>query len=180
MKIKTAPAAVSLYLNVTGTIFFTSGFVSVICGLYWKRANPLGGYLALRQCAASAITPFFFLHWNENVTGLASFGLATCGFFAGSAIGGLRTHGRKFGLSANPSGERGEILGNILNALLAHSRRLLRAHNDCSDRKGRPRLPRDAVPIATAKSSPLMEAHSRSLNGRGRNRQCEPLRVSPC
>jgi len=45
----------------------------------------------MRQCAANAIIPFFFLHWNENVTGLASFGLATCGFFAGSATGGLRT-----------------------------------------------------------------------------------------
>jgi SSS family solute:Na+ symporter len=77
---------VYLYLNITGTIFLAGAFVSVVGGLYWKRASTLGGYLAMLMGAAGAIIPFFFLHWNENVTGFAAFGLATVGFCAGSLI----------------------------------------------------------------------------------------------
>jgi solute:Na+ symporter, SSS family len=83
----TPPGAVYLYLNITGTIFLAGAFVTVIGGLYWKRASTLGGYLAMVLGAAGAIVPFFFLHWNENVTGFASFGLAACGFLAGSLMG---------------------------------------------------------------------------------------------
>ena len=56
----TPPGAVYLYLNITGTIFLAGGFASVIGGLYWKRANILGGYLAMILGAAGAIVPFFF------------------------------------------------------------------------------------------------------------------------
>jgi len=87
------PGAVYLYLNITGTIFLAGAFVTVIGGLYWKRAGVLGGYLAMVLGAAGAIIPFFFLHWNENITGFASFGLAACGFIAGSLIGGPSGHG---------------------------------------------------------------------------------------
>jgi SSS family solute:Na+ symporter len=84
----TPPGAVYLYLNITGTIFLAGAFVSVVGGLYWKRSSTLGGYLAMLMGAAGAIIPFFFLHWNENVTGFAAFGLAACGFCAGSLIKG--------------------------------------------------------------------------------------------
>lgn len=80
----TPPGAVYLYLNITGTIFLAGGFVSVVGGLYWKRANTLAGYLAMILGAAGAIVPFFFLHWNENVTGFMAFGLAACGFLLGA------------------------------------------------------------------------------------------------
>lgn len=80
----TPPGAVYLYLNITGTIFLAGAFVSVVGGLYWKRANTLAGYLAMILGAAGAIVPFFFLHWNENVTGFMSFGLAACGFLLGA------------------------------------------------------------------------------------------------
>jgi solute:Na+ symporter, SSS family len=83
----TPPGAVYLYLNITGTIFLAGAFVSVVGGLYWKRANTLAGYLAMILGAAGAIVPFFFLHWNENVTGFMSFGLAACGFLLGSFAG---------------------------------------------------------------------------------------------
>lgn len=83
----TPPGAVYLYLNITGTIFLAGGFVAVVGGLYWKHASTLGGYLAMLLGAAGAIIPFFFLHWNENVTGFASFGLAACGFLFGSLMG---------------------------------------------------------------------------------------------
>jgi solute:Na+ symporter, SSS family len=98
----TPPGAVYLYLNITGTIFLAGAFVSVVGGLYWKRSSTLGGYLAMLMGAAGAIIPFFFLHWNENVTGFAAFGLATVGFCAGSLIG--RPSSRNQGVSAAPNG----------------------------------------------------------------------------
>jgi hypothetical protein len=38
--------------------------------------------------AAGAIVPFFFLHWNENVTGFMAFGLAASGLLIGSFLKG--------------------------------------------------------------------------------------------
>src|SRR5713226_4217954 len=60
----TPPGAVYLYLNITGTIFLAGAFVSVVGGLYWKRANTTGGYLAMLMGAVGAIVPFFFLRWS--------------------------------------------------------------------------------------------------------------------
>lgn len=83
----TPPGAVYLYLNITGTIFLAGAFVCVVGGLYGKRVNTTGGYLAMLMGAAGAIIPFFFLHWSENVTGFAAFGLAATGLVVGSLIG---------------------------------------------------------------------------------------------
>jgi solute:Na+ symporter, SSS family len=80
------PGAVYLYLNITGTIFLAGAFVCVIGGLYWKRANTAGGYAAMLLGAAGAIIPYFFLHWGENITGFAAFGLATVGLVSGSLL----------------------------------------------------------------------------------------------
>src|SRR5215475_14273270 len=80
----TPPGAVYLYLNITGTSFLAGTFVSVIGGLYWKRASTAGAYLAMLMGAAGAIIPFFFLHWNENITGFCAFGLAALGLTLGS------------------------------------------------------------------------------------------------
>jgi solute:Na+ symporter, SSS family len=82
----TPPGAVYLYLNITGTIFLAGAFVCVVGGLYWKRANTAGGYLAMLMGAIGAIVPFFFLRWSENVTGFIAFGLAAFGLVAGSLI----------------------------------------------------------------------------------------------
>ena len=86
----TPPGAVYLYLNITGTIFLAGAFASVIGGLYWKRANTLGGYLAMIMGAAGAMIPFFFLHWSEKAAGFAAFGLAAAGLVIGSLIGPKR------------------------------------------------------------------------------------------
>ena len=83
----TPPGAVYLYLNITGTIYLAGTFICVIGGLYWKRANTAGGYLAMLMGAAGAIVPFFFLHWSENITGFAAFGLAALGLVLGSLRG---------------------------------------------------------------------------------------------
>src|SRR5205085_10927993 len=56
----TPPGAVYLYLNITGTIFLAGAFVCVLGGLYWRRANTTGGYLAMGLGAAGAIIPYFF------------------------------------------------------------------------------------------------------------------------
>jgi SSS family solute:Na+ symporter len=83
----TPPGAVYLYLNVTGTIFLAGAFTCVVGGLYWKRANLTGGYLAMLMGAVGVIIPFFFLHWSENVTGFIAFSLAALGLVAGSYLG---------------------------------------------------------------------------------------------
>jgi len=83
----TPPGAVYLYLNITGTIFLAGAFVCVVGGLYWRRANVVGGYLAMLMGAIGAIVPFFVLHRSESFAGFASFGLATAGLLAGSFVG---------------------------------------------------------------------------------------------
>jgi SSS family solute:Na+ symporter len=83
----TPPGAVYLYLNITATDFLAGAFVCVTGGLYWRRANTVGGYSAMLMGAAGAIVPFFFLHWNETIAGFAAFGLAAVGLVAGSALG---------------------------------------------------------------------------------------------
>ena len=83
----TPPGAVYLYLNITGTIFLAGAFVCVVGGLYWRRSNTTGGYAAMLLGAAGAIIPYFFLHWGENVTGFAAFGLAAGGLVFGSLLG---------------------------------------------------------------------------------------------
>jgi solute:Na+ symporter, SSS family len=100
----TPPGAVYLYLNITGTIFLAGAFVSVIGGLYWSRASTLAGYLAMVLGAAGAIVPFFFLHWNENITGFMSFGLAACGFLLGAMIGRPSAPSDAFRLAGNTTG----------------------------------------------------------------------------
>jgi SSS family solute:Na+ symporter len=82
----TPPGAVYLYLNITGTIFLAGAFVCVVGGLYWKRANVTGGYLAMLLGALGAIIPFFVLRWNENVTGFLAFGLAAVGLVVGALV----------------------------------------------------------------------------------------------
>jgi Na+/proline symporter len=74
-------------MNITGTIFLAGAFVCVVGGLYWKRSNVVGGYVAMLAGATGAIVPFFFLKWDENVTGFAAFGLALCGLVGGSLLG---------------------------------------------------------------------------------------------
>jgi SSS family solute:Na+ symporter len=82
----TPPGAVYLYLNITGTIFLAGAFACVLGGLYWKKASITGGYLAMILGATGAIIPFFFLHWSENITGFAAFGLAATGLLVGSLL----------------------------------------------------------------------------------------------
>jgi solute:Na+ symporter, SSS family len=83
----TPPGAVYLYLNITGTIFLAGAFVCVAGGLYWRRANVTGGYLAMLLGAVGAIVPFFALHRSESFSGFASFGLAATGLLVGSLFG---------------------------------------------------------------------------------------------
>ncbi|HEX9295220.1 MAG TPA: sodium:solute symporter family protein [Polyangiaceae bacterium] len=81
------PGAVYLYLGITGTIFLSGAFVSVIGGLYWRRANVTGGYAAMLLGGIGSIVPYFFLKWSENITGFTAFGLAATGLVVGSLVG---------------------------------------------------------------------------------------------
>jgi SSS family solute:Na+ symporter len=79
--------AAYFYLTITGTIFLSGAFVCSVGGLYWKRANVTGGYLAMIFGAVGSIVPFFFLGWGGNITGFTAFGAAAVGLVAGSLLG---------------------------------------------------------------------------------------------
>jgi SSS family solute:Na+ symporter len=83
----TLPDAVYLYLGLTCTIYLSGVFVSVIGGMYWRRANVTGGYAAMLMGGIGTIVPFFGLGWSANVTGFAAFGLAAFGLVVGSLLG---------------------------------------------------------------------------------------------
>jgi SSS family solute:Na+ symporter len=79
--------AAYMYLNITGTIFLSGAFISVVGGLYWARASLTGGYCAMLGGAAGSIIPFFFLKWDANITGFCAYGMALAGMVIGSLIG---------------------------------------------------------------------------------------------
>lgn len=79
-----------LYLNLTATIFLSGTFAAVIGGLYWKRANVVGGYAAMILGAAGTVG-YFFLHLPPTYSGFAAFGLAAAAMVAGTWIGNRRS-----------------------------------------------------------------------------------------
>ena len=83
----TLPGPVYYYLNITGTIFLAGAFAAVTGGLYWSRANTVGGYSAMLAGAAGSVA-FFFFHWPVNYAGLGSFLLAAIAMVVGSLLGG--------------------------------------------------------------------------------------------
>jgi SSS family solute:Na+ symporter len=82
----TLPGPAYFYLNITATIFLGGSFAAIIGGLYWKRANTLGGYCAMLSGAVGAIG-FFFLKWPASYAGFGAFVLAGAGMVAGSLLG---------------------------------------------------------------------------------------------
>jgi solute:Na+ symporter, SSS family len=92
------PGPAYFYLNITGTIALAGTFAGIIGGLYWPRANVLGGYLAMLGGVVGPIG-FFSLHWPANYAGFGGFALAGAGMIIGSLFGsaGQREKGGAFG-----------------------------------------------------------------------------------
>jgi SSS family solute:Na+ symporter len=97
----TLPGPVYYYLNITATIFLAGAFAAVTGGLYWSRANTVGGYSAMIAGAAGSVA-FFFFHWPANLAGLGSFALAASGMVVGSLVGGRRSFGLQGRDSSRP------------------------------------------------------------------------------
>lgn len=108
-----APSTIWNYLSITGTMYISGAAVLVAMGLYWKRANARGAYLAL-LCGALPGLAYLVLNitslivepaireaghvrvtavaraallLTEERVGLASFPLAVIGMIVGSAWG---------------------------------------------------------------------------------------------
>ncbi len=81
----TLPGPTYFYLNITATIYLAGTFAAVLAGLYWSRANTLGGYFAMVGGAIGAVG-FFFFKVPTSYAGLGSFGLAGFGMFLGSLL----------------------------------------------------------------------------------------------
>lgn len=71
----TLPGPLYFYLNITATIFLSGVFAAVVGGLYWRRANVVGGYAAM-VAGALATLGYFFRHAPPKYTGFFSFGAA--------------------------------------------------------------------------------------------------------
>jgi SSS family solute:Na+ symporter len=82
----TLPGPTYFYLNITGTIFLAGVFAAVTGGLFWKRANTLGGYCAMVTGALGAAS-FFFFKLPASYAGLGSFTLAGLAMVVGSLLG---------------------------------------------------------------------------------------------
>jgi SSS family solute:Na+ symporter len=85
----TLPGPAYFYIAITGTISLAGTFAGVVGGLYWPRANVLGGYLAMLGGVAGPIG-FFLLHWPANYAGFGGFVLAGAGMILGSLFGPAR------------------------------------------------------------------------------------------
>jgi SSS family solute:Na+ symporter len=83
----TLPGPVYYYLNITGTIFLAGAFAAVTGGLYWSRANTVGGYCAMLAGAAGSIA-FFFFQVSPAYAGVGSFAAAAIAMVIGSLVGG--------------------------------------------------------------------------------------------
>jgi SSS family solute:Na+ symporter len=86
----TLPGPVYYYLNITATIFLAGAFAAVTGGLYWSRANTVGGYSAMIAGAAGSIA-FFFFQTPPAYAGLGSFAAAAIAMVIGSLLGGKPT-----------------------------------------------------------------------------------------
>ena len=82
----TLPGPRHFYLNITASIFLAGGFSAVIGGLFWSRANTLGGYSAMIAGAVGAVG-FFFFKIPASYAGLGSFALAGLAMVIGSLLG---------------------------------------------------------------------------------------------
>lgn len=78
------PGPVYFYLNITGTLFLAGAFAAFIGGLFWKRANTLGGYCAMVGGAVGSVTYFF--HIPPAYAGMSAFALAALGMILGSLL----------------------------------------------------------------------------------------------
>jgi SSS family solute:Na+ symporter len=85
----TLPGPVYYYLNITGTIFLAGAFAAVTGGLYWSRANTVGGYCAMLAGAAGSIA-FFFFKVPTAYAGVGSFAAAAVAMVIGSLVGGRK------------------------------------------------------------------------------------------
>src|SRR5208283_2621046 len=82
----TLPGPTYFYLNITASIYLSGTLVTVIAGLFWKRASTLGCYLAMAGGAIATIG-FFFFKTPASYAGLGAFVLAGIGMVVGSLLG---------------------------------------------------------------------------------------------
>lgn len=92
------PSTVYQYTAITAAMYAAGAFGSVALGLYWKKANVVGAYLALSLGAVAPIAFLLLAQFKDrlpqrmlflvdvNVSGLASFILAAAGMVIGSLL----------------------------------------------------------------------------------------------
>ncbi len=69
------------YMAITGAIYFTGAFATLVCGIYWKRANKVGAYGAfacgfLMIVGLKPVQNWLNVDWPGQYVGLATAALA--------------------------------------------------------------------------------------------------------
>jgi len=69
------------YMAVTGAIYFTGAFATLVCGIYWKRAGTMGAYGAflcgfIMIAGLKPVQSWLNVDWPTQYVGLATAGLA--------------------------------------------------------------------------------------------------------
>jgi SSS family solute:Na+ symporter len=81
------PGPAYFYLQVTANLFMAPTLITIVAGLYWRRASSLGAYLAYVLGAASSLAYLLpRLQWSVATAGNASWALAVLGLLAGSLL----------------------------------------------------------------------------------------------
>jgi len=87
------PDSVWSYMAITGTIYLSGAVVSLIGGLYWKRASSagalaalLGGLLAIAGVFTRPINQATGWSLNEQIVGMATFGICAVLFIVFSLL----------------------------------------------------------------------------------------------
>jgi SSS family solute:Na+ symporter len=81
------PGPAFFYLQVTANLFMAPTLITIVAGLYWKRASSAGAYLSYAFGAASSLGYLIpGLGWSVATAGNSSWGLGLLGLAAGSLL----------------------------------------------------------------------------------------------
>jgi SSS family solute:Na+ symporter len=81
------PGPAFFYLQVTANLFMAPTLITIVGGLYWRRASSVGAYLSYILGAAASLGYLIpALGLNVGTAGNLSWGLALLGLVAGSLL----------------------------------------------------------------------------------------------
>ncbi|MHB8581175.1 MAG: sodium:solute symporter family protein, partial [Ignavibacteriaceae bacterium] len=75
--------SIFVYTSMTANLYLAGTFISIMSGIYWKKATTIGAYSSLIAGTVPIIS-FFFFNISAEIAGASSFIFAIAGMFLGS------------------------------------------------------------------------------------------------